>query len=138
MFGGRVPEGDCGGRELPLLCANGQVGGEIAIGEAEKAPAILIGQRPFGGPGFSLPIDAAFDGAEHFVAGAEHTTKELEFLVQQLVHANLRLVFQVEEIDDGDIDFLAVTMAAADALFHTLRIPRQVEVDYERAELQVD
>ena len=48
------------------------------------------------------------------------------------------LIAGVEEVDDHDVEALTVTMAAADPLLDALRVPRQVVVDDERAELQVD
>jgi len=50
----------------------------------------------------------------------------------------IRLIFLVQEIDDHDIVFLSVAMAAADALLDALGIPRQVVVHHEGAKLQVD
>ena len=44
----------------------------------------------------------------------------------------------VDEVDDDDIVLLAVAVAASDSLFDSLRVPREVEVDEEGAELHVD
>ena len=85
-----------------------------------------------------LEIYAAFDGAEHFVAGAENAFEQLELFGQQFVNAPVRGVLAVEEVHDHHIVFLPVAMAAADALFDTLGIPRQVVIHHERAELKVD
>ena len=57
---------------------------------------------------------------------------------EKFVDAEVGLVALVEEIDDDHVVFLAVTVAAADALLDALRVPRQVEVDDEGAELEVD
>jgi hypothetical protein len=54
------------------------------------------------------------------------------------VNALLRLVAKVEHVDHGHVDLLAVTMAAADALLHPLRVPRQIEIHQQRAKLQID
>ena len=43
----------------------------------------------------------------------------------------------VEEVDDDDIVLLAVSMAATDPLLDPLRIPGEVVVHHERAELKV-
>ena len=48
-----------------------------------------------------------------------------------------RIAF-VQKVDYDHIVFLTVTVTASDTLFNTLRIPRQIIVDYQRAELQVD
>ena len=49
----------------------------------------------------------------------------------------MRLVVPSDEIDHGDIALLAVTMAAPDALFDSLRVPRQIVIDNGLAKLQV-
>ena len=83
-------------------------------------------------------IDARLDRAEHFVACAEHAIEEPEFLVEQLIDALIRRVLLVQEIDHDHVELLAVAMASADALLDTLRIPWQIVVHDEVAELQVD
>ena len=57
--------------------------------------------------------------------------------MQQLQHTLIGRVALVEKVNDHHIEPLAVAMAAANALFHTLRVPGQVVVDNEGAELQV-
>jgi hypothetical protein len=59
-------------------------------------------------------------------------------LVEELVDAHVGSIRAIEEIDDDDIVFLPVTMAATNALLNSLRVPRQVIVDHEIAELEVD
>ena len=54
------------------------------------------------------------------------------------MNALLRLVAKVQHIDHGHVDLLAVTMAAADALLHPLRVPRQIEIHQQGTELQID
>ena len=44
----------------------------------------------------------------------------------------------IEEVDDHDIELLAVAVASANALFDALRIPGKVVIDHEIAELKVD
>ena len=85
-----------------------------------------------------LEIHAGLDGAEHLVAGAEDALEELELLGQQLEDALVGRVLAVEEVDDHHVVLLAVAMAAADALLDALRIPGQVVVHHQRAELEVD
>ncbi len=43
-----------------------------------------------------------------------------------------------QHVHDGDVDLLAVAVAAANPLLHALRIPGQVEIHDQRAELKVD
>lgn len=86
----------------------------------------------------AFDVHAAANGAQDFVAGTEDAAEELEFLVEQFVNAGVGFVAAVNEVDDDDIVFLSVAVAAAYALLDALRIPRQVVVDDERAELQVD
>ena len=76
--------------------------------------------------------------AEHFVGSAEDAVEQAELLGQQLKHAAVGLVALVQEVDDDDVVLLPVAMAAADALLDPLRVPGQIVVDDQRAELQVD
>ena len=85
-----------------------------------------------------LEIDAGLDGAEHLVAGAEHALEELEFFGEEFEDAFIGGVLAVEKIDDHDVVFLAVAVAAADALLDALGIPREVVVYDEGAELEID
>ena len=85
-----------------------------------------------------LEVHAGLDRAEHFVAGAEDAVEQPELLVEQLVDALVGGVVLVEEVDDHHVEFLAVAVAAADALLDALRVPGQVVVDDEIAELKVD
>ena len=82
-------------------------------------------------------IDARLDGSQNFVAGSKNTVEELEFFEKELIDALIGSVGFVKEINDNDIVFLAVTVATSDALLDTLRIPREIVVDDQRAELQV-
>ncbi len=84
-----------------------------------------------------LKIDSRFDRAEHFVRGAEHAVEQLELLVQQLEHSLVRLVAPIDEVDHHHVMLLAVPMTAADPLLDPLRVPRQVVIHDQRAELQV-
>ena len=85
-----------------------------------------------------LEVDARLDGAEHLVAGAEHAVEEPELLVEELVDALVGGVLLVEEVDHHDVELLTVAVATPDALLDALRVPRQVVVDHQIAELQVD
>ena len=84
-----------------------------------------------------LDVDAGFQGAEHFVGGPEHAVEELELLVQKLEDPLVGLVGAVDEVDDHHVVLLAVPVATTDALLDPLRVPRQVVVHHERAELEV-
>ena len=69
-----------------------------------------------------------------------------EFFINRPVLANVLAIVivliggvaLVEKVDDHYIELLPITMAATNALLDTLRVPRQVVVDDEIAELQVD
>ena len=84
-----------------------------------------------------LEVEAAFDAAQHFITCAEHAGEQIEFLSEQFQHALVGLVAGVEEVDDHHVVTLTVAVATANALLDTLRIPRQVIVNYECTELQV-
>ena len=85
-----------------------------------------------------LKVHARFHGAEHFVTGPEHAVEEAELLVEELVYAHVGGVLLVEEIHYHHVELLTVAVAAPDALLHALRVPGQVVVDHQIAELQVD
>jgi hypothetical protein len=83
-------------------------------------------------------VDPAFDLPQDLVRGTEHAVEQMELVLQQLQHTLVGCVTLVQEVDDHHVKALAVAVAAADALLHALRVPGQVVVDDERAELQVD
>ncbi len=87
-------------------------------------PALLI---DLGYP--ALNVYAGFKSAKHLVAGTENAVEQAELFAEQLEDPLVSLVTAVEEIDDHDVVFLAVAVAAADALLDALRIPRQIVVD---------
>ncbi len=83
-------------------------------------------------------VYARLDGAKHLIAGAKNATEELKFLVQELVDSNVGRIGLVQKVNDDDIELLPIAVAAADALLDPLRVPRQIIVHDEIAELQVD
>src|SRR5437660_3207041 len=58
----------------------------------------------------ALEVDAAFNNPENAVARAEHAGKQLKFLVEKVVNALLRFVAEVQHVDHGHVDLLAVTV----------------------------
>ena len=86
----------------------------------------------------SFDVDASLDNAQHLVARPKHASKEFELLVKQLEYTLLGAILEVQKINDGHVDLLAVPVTPADALFDALRIPGQVEIDDQRTELKVD
>ncbi len=62
----------------------------------------------------------------------------MEFLGEEFVNALVCGVFLVEEINHDHVVLLPVAVAATDALLYALGVPREVVVDDERAELEVD
>jgi hypothetical protein len=85
-----------------------------------------------------LEVDAGADRPEHLVRGAEDPLEERELLVEQFIDPAVGLVAAVQEVHDHDVVFLPVTVASPDPLLDPLRVPREVIVHNERAELQVD
>ena len=86
----------------------------------------------------AFEVDAGFDSAEDIVGSAKYAAEEVEFLFEEFMNAAVGLIFLVEEVDDNDVMFLAIPVAASDALFNALGVPGEVVVDDERAELEVD
>src|ERR1035438_1467211 len=64
-------------------------------------------------------------------------TEKIQLLTQDLKGKPMGLVIPRDEVDHGDIPLLAIPMASPDALFDTLRVPRQIVVDYRLTELKV-
>src|SRR5262249_30284694 len=117
----------------------GDLGFELAL-KLVELELDLLGRAALlvdGGDAF-LDIDAGVDRAEHLVAGAEHTVEQAELLVEQLVDPDVGGVRLVEEIDDDNIELLAIAVAAADALFDALGFPGKVVIHDEIAELEID
>ena len=85
-----------------------------------------------------LEVDAGLDGTQHLLARAEDALEELELLGKKQIDADVGGVSLVEEVDHDDIELLAVAVAAADALLDPLRVPGQIVVDDQIAELEVD
>ena len=85
-----------------------------------------------------LEVDAAPERAQDLVRGAEDAVEERELLRQQVVEPRVGGVLPVEEVQHQHVALLAVAVAAADALLDPLRVPRQVVVDHQVAELEVE
>ena len=84
-----------------------------------------------------LKINAGFDAAKHIVRRTKHAIEEAEFLAEQFEDASIGLVTLVKEVNHDDVVLLPVAMTTADPLLDPLRVPRQVVVDDQRAELKV-
>src|SRR5690606_40601864 len=85
-----------------------------------------------------LEVDAVLQRAEDLVRSAEDAVEEVELLLQQLEEACIRRVLAVEEVEHQHVVLLAIAMAPADALLHPLRVPGQVVVHHQVAELEVE
>ena len=113
--------------------------GKIQLQLFEAGPdGVRIAAGLVDGHDATLEIHTRADGAQHLVAGPEHPFEQLELLRQQIVDAAVGLVAAIDEVDHHHVVLLPVAMATADALLDALRIPRQIVVDDQRAELQID
>src|SRR3546814_7106122 len=74
-----------------------------------------------------LEVEAAFNATQHFIACTEHAGEQVEFFGEQFQYTLVGLVAGVQEVDDHHVVALAVTVAAANALFDALRVPRSEE-----------
>src|SRR5690606_20759846 len=98
-----------------------------------RLAAVLVnGRDPF------LEVHTGFDGSEHFITGPEDTGEEMKLLIEELEHAEVCLVLPVEEVYHHHVMLLPIAVAAADALLDALRIPRQIIIHDEGAELEID
>ena len=73
-----------------------------------------------------LEVNTRLDAAQHLITGTEDTIKEMEFLRKQLEHTHISCICLVDEVENHNIILLSITMASTNALFHPLRIPRQI------------
>ena len=71
------------------------------------------------------------------VGRVEDFAEQIQLLAQNLKGQPMRLIVPSDEVDHGDIALLAIPMAAPDALFDALRVPRQIVIDDRLAKLQV-
>ena len=85
-----------------------------------------------------LKIYSRFYRTQDFVTRTKHTVEQAKLLVQQFIHSPVSGVVFVEKVHDYDIELLPVAMTTADALLDTLRIPGEVVIDHQIAELQVN
>ena len=74
---------------------------------------------------------------QNHIRCTEHRPEELELLPEDLVGETLCGVVLGEEVDDGHIARLTVSMASTDALLDPLRVPWEVVVDQRVGELEV-
>ena len=59
-------------------------------------------------------------------------------MAEKLIDPFINSIALVQEVDNHDIVPLAVPMDTSNALLYPLRIPGQVEVHQQRAELEID
>ncbi|HYV45120.1 MAG TPA: hypothetical protein VFA20_09685 [Myxococcaceae bacterium] len=83
-------------------------------------------------------VAGAFASVKDLVGRVEDRPEELQLGAQDLERQALRLVLLGDEVDHHHLVPLPVPVAAADALFDALRVPRQVVVHDGVAELQVE
>ena len=62
----------------------------------------------------------------------------MELLVQQFIDADIGRICLIEEVDDHNIELLAVAMAASNTLLNALRVPGHIVVDNQGAELEIN
>ena len=78
-----------------------------------------------------LEVNTRLDATQHLITGTEDTIKKMEFLRKQLEHTHISCICHVDEIEHHNIILLSITMASTYALFHPLRIPRQIIIHYK-------
>ena len=85
----------------------------------------------------ALDVDTAFDCAQDLVAGSENSLEQAELVSEQLKDSSVRCADPCLGGSRLLVMALAVTMATTNSLFYSLRVPREVIVDHERAKLKV-
>ena len=61
---------------------------------------------------------------QDIVGHVQYISEQVELLGENLERETLRLIVFGQEVDDRDVAFLPIAVAASDALLDTLRIPR--------------
>ena len=85
-----------------------------------------------------LEVDAVLQRPEDLVRGAEDAVEEVELALQELEEPRVRGVLPVQEVEHEHVVLLPVAVAATDALLHPLRVPGQIVVHQQVAELEVE
>ena len=85
-------------------------------------------------PGQRLAFEQTADDIEHLVGG-QFVTNLFELLQKHLQHPSLARAARYQ-VHDPDFELLAVAMDPAHPLFQTGRVPRNVVVHHQAAELQ--
>lgn len=67
-----------------------------------------------------------------------HSAEELELLVQEFINPDVSRISFIEEVDNHNIELLAIAVAAANALLNALRVPGHIVVDNQGAELEIN
>ena len=98
-----------------------------------RGPATLV---DIGNPFFE--IHSRFNGSQDLVACPKDPFEELKLFGEQAKDMLVGFISFIEKIDHDDIVLLSVPVTAADALFDTLRIPREIVVHHQGAELEID
>ena len=80
----------------------------------------------------------AVEIADYSIRHAEDTGKLQNTLVDQLQCAHIRKVVAVQEIEDDDIRVLPLPVTTVDALLDGQSVVRQIVVDDERTEFQIE
>ena len=78
-----------------------------------------------------LEVNTRLYATQHLITGTEDTIEEMEFLRKQLEHTHISCICLVDEVENHNIILLSITMASTYALFHPLRIPRQIVIHYK-------
>ena len=124
------------GAFLPFLDPPYPIAGEPALEAVADAPLTLVGQRL----DHVLPERGVFeepaDHVEHLV-GAEFLADRVQLVEQHLEHSTL-VGASRDEIHDMHVVALPVAVDAAHALLEPSRIPGDVVVHHQPAELEVD
>src|SRR5689334_9945060 len=114
-------------QQLPTGCGYGLVNfqTEIHLQLVERgddlcwltAPLVYVSNALF-------EVNAGLNGTEYFVTGPEHSLEQLELVREKLKDPLVGCIVAIEKVHHDHVMLLAVPMAAADALFNALRVPR--------------
>lgn len=85
-----------------------------------------------------LKINTIHCAAKHFVTTTKNSLEQIVLLIKQFIYPLVGTISFIDEIDYNYIILLPITMTTAYALFHSLWVPRKVEIYEQRTELKID
>src|SRR5262249_7947963 len=113
--------------------------GQLLLELIKCRPNLFLGATglvDFQNPSFKVYPRA--NRPEDLIRRTEDTLKEPEFLVEEFINTSVRSILAIDKVQDHYIVFLPITVTAADPLLNPLRVPGEVIIHCQVAELEVE